>query len=70
MQLKENFFIKHIIILTTVLNKNVLEVTGKNVANFCDDLIKDSKTYSDIYQESIGLIVNKSMEKLISKKKK
>lgn len=33
--------------------KNVLEVTGNDVAAFCDDLIKDSKTYADIYQESL-----------------
>ncbi len=25
--------------------KGVLEVTGKDVAGFCDELIKDSKTY-------------------------
>jgi DNA-binding ferritin-like protein (Dps family) len=30
------------------LKKNVLEVTGNDVATFCDDLIKDSKTYTDI----------------------
>ena len=35
--------------------KSVLEVTGNNVAGFCDDLIKDSKTYADIYQESVDL---------------
>ncbi|WP_099468089.1 DUF1048 domain-containing protein [Konateibacter massiliensis] len=33
--------------------KDVLEVTGSDVAAFCDDLIKDSKTYADIYQESV-----------------
>lgn len=33
------------------LGKGVLEVTGSDVAAFCDDLIKDSKTYVDIYQE-------------------
>lgn len=31
-----------------ILGKDVLEVTGSNVASFCDDLIKDSKTYADI----------------------
>ncbi|WP_297637418.1 DUF1048 domain-containing protein [uncultured Clostridium sp.] len=34
-----------------MLGKGVLEVTGKDVAAFCDELIKDSKTYSDIYIE-------------------
>lgn len=33
--------------------KGVLEVTGNDVAAFCDELIKDSKTYADIYQESL-----------------
>ncbi|CAB1244800.1 conserved protein of unknown function [Ruminococcaceae bacterium BL-6] len=28
--------------------KGVLEVTGRDVAAFCDDLIKDSKTNADI----------------------
>lgn len=29
------------------LGKGVLEVTGSDVAAFCDELIKDSKTYLD-----------------------
>ncbi len=33
--------------------KGVLEVTGADVAAFCDDLIQGSKTYADLYQESI-----------------
>ncbi|MFI6826998.1 DUF1048 domain-containing protein [Kribbella sp. NPDC050241] len=33
--------------------KGVLELIGNDVAPFCDDLIKDSRTYADIYQESI-----------------
>jgi DNA-binding ferritin-like protein (Dps family) len=32
--------------------KGVLELIGDDVAAFCDDLIKDSRTYADIYQES------------------
>ncbi|MGW1996498.1 DUF1048 domain-containing protein [Embleya sp. NPDC001921] len=34
--------------------RNVLELTGDDVAAFCDDLIKDSPTNADVYQESIG----------------
>ncbi|MER0484122.1 DUF1048 domain-containing protein [Streptomyces sp. Edi2] len=34
--------------------KGVLELIGNDVAAFCDDLVKDSRTYADIYQESIG----------------
>jgi len=46
-----------------ILGKNVLEITGKDVAAFCDDLIKDSKTYADIYQEYINQKINKSIKK-------
>jgi DNA-binding ferritin-like protein (Dps family) len=41
--------------------KGVLEVTGSDVAAFCDDLIKDSKTYADLYQKSLGQEVNKKV---------
>lgn len=51
------------------LGKGVLEVTGSDVAAFCDDLIKDSKTYADIYQESVGQEVNKAMKKVADKAK-
>ncbi|WP_436761891.1 DUF1048 domain-containing protein [Streptosporangium sp. V21-05] len=36
-----------------VAGKGVLELIGTDVAAFCDDLIKDSRTYADVYQESI-----------------
>lgn len=51
------------------LEKGVLEVTGSDVAAFCDDLIKDSKTYADICQESVGQEVNKAMKKVTDKTK-
>lgn len=35
-------------------DKGVLELIGNDVAAFCDDLVKDSRTYADVYQESIG----------------
>ncbi|MEV1247325.1 DUF1048 domain-containing protein [Nonomuraea sp. NPDC049750] len=35
-------------------DRGVLELIGNDVAAFCDDLIKDSRTYADIYQESIS----------------
>ncbi|MCO1574234.1 DUF1048 domain-containing protein [Crossiella sp. SN42] len=34
--------------------KGVLELIGTDVAAFCDDLIKDTPTYADIYQESVS----------------
>jgi len=49
--------------------KGVLEVTGSDVAAFCDELIKDSKTYADIYQESVDQEVNKAMKKVTDKTK-
>ncbi|TDB81981.1 DUF1048 domain-containing protein [Micromonospora sp. KC721] len=32
----------------------VLELIGNDVAAFCDDLIKDSRTYADDYQKSLS----------------
>ncbi|KAB3525900.1 DUF1048 domain-containing protein [Alkaliphilus serpentinus] len=49
--------------------KGVLQVTGSDVAAFCDDLIKDSKTYADIYQESVNKDVNKAIKKVTDKRK-
>ncbi|MFF0853266.1 DUF1048 domain-containing protein [Streptomyces sp. NPDC003280] len=34
--------------------KGVVELIGTDVAAFCDDLIKDSPTYADVYQTSIN----------------
>ncbi|MFD4630931.1 DUF1048 domain-containing protein [Streptomyces sp. NPDC058284] len=34
--------------------KGVLELIGSDVAAFCDGLIKDSRTYADVYQESLS----------------
>ncbi|TMR21335.1 DUF1048 domain-containing protein [Nonomuraea turkmeniaca] len=34
--------------------KGVLELIGDDVAAFADDLIKDSRTYAELYQESIS----------------
>jgi DNA-binding ferritin-like protein (Dps family) len=45
------------------LGKGVLEVTGSDVAAFCDDLIKGSKTYADICQESVNREASKAMRK-------
>ena len=46
------------------LRKSVHEVTGSDVAAFCDDLIKDSKTYADTYQGSVDQEVSKAMKKI------
>jgi DNA-binding ferritin-like protein (Dps family) len=34
--------------------KGVMQLIGPDVAAFCDDLVKDSRTYADIYQESVN----------------
>lgn len=34
--------------------KGVLELIGTDVAAFCDDLIKGSRTYAELYQESVA----------------
>jgi DNA-binding ferritin-like protein (Dps family) len=34
--------------------RGVLELIGTDVAAFCDDLVKDSLTYADVYQASIS----------------
>jgi DNA-binding ferritin-like protein (Dps family) len=51
------------------LGKEVLAVTGSDVAAFCDGLIKDSKTYADIYQEYSNQEVSKAMKKTTDKTK-
>ena len=48
--------------------KGVLDVTGRDVAAFCDDLIRGSKTYADICRESVVQEVNKAMKKVTDKK--
>ena len=34
--------------------KGVVELIGTDVAAFCDGLLRDSRTYADLYQESIS----------------
>ncbi|MFZ7131067.1 MAG: DUF1048 domain-containing protein [Eubacteriales bacterium] len=51
------------------LGKGVLEVTGHDVAAFCDDLIKDSKTNADILQESVNQEVYEAIKKDLYKTK-
>jgi DNA-binding ferritin-like protein (Dps family) len=38
----------------TAAGKGVLELIGDDVAAFCDDLVKGSRTNADVYQESIS----------------
>lgn len=34
--------------------KGVLELIGNDVAAFCDDLVKDSRTHADVSQDSLS----------------
>jgi len=45
------------------LGKGVIEITGNDVAAFCDDLIKDSKICVNLNQEAINQEVSKGMKK-------
>jgi DNA-binding ferritin-like protein (Dps family) len=49
--------------------KSVLEVTGRDVARFCDELLKGSKTYADMYLESVNQTMKKSIDKAMKKTK-
>ncbi|HNE04439.1 MAG TPA: DUF1048 domain-containing protein [Anaerolineales bacterium] len=51
------------------MQKGVLEVTGNDVAAFCDNLLKNSKTYSDVYQEAVDQEVKKAMKIAMTKTK-
>lgn len=47
--------------------KGVLEVTGSDVAAFCDALVDDSKTFADSLQDSVDQAVNKAVNKAMKK---
>ena len=46
--------------------KGVLEVTGTDVATFCDDLIQGSKTHAD-FLDTVDQEVGKAMKKAMDK---
>ena len=43
--------------------KDVLDVTGRDVAALCDELVAGVRTYADIAEEQADRAVRKSMEK-------
>ncbi|MGL6198072.1 MAG: DUF1048 domain-containing protein [Lachnospiraceae bacterium] len=45
----------------TAEGKHILEVTGKDVAAFCDELLKNAKTYTEGWQKKLNSDI---MEKL------
>lgn len=44
-------------------NKLVLEITGDNVAAFCDELVKDEKTYTAKWREELNQSIAKKLGK-------
>lgn len=48
--------------------KDVLDVTGKDIAAFCDELTLDMKTFADAAEEAAKQAVAKSMASPLKKK--
>jgi DNA-binding ferritin-like protein (Dps family) len=46
--------------------KKVLDITGENVASFCDELLRDSKTWQDEMRRKL----NKNVKEKLSKERK
>jgi DNA-binding ferritin-like protein (Dps family) len=47
--------------------KTVIEITGRDVASFADDLIKDSPTYAEEWAAKANADVAKSIQKHVDK---
>jgi DNA-binding ferritin-like protein (Dps family) len=43
--------------------KTALEITGDDVAGFCDELVKDSKTYTDKWRDELNNDIAKKLKK-------
>jgi len=43
--------------------RNVLEITGNDVAAFCDELVKDEKSYSEDSRKKLNRNIAKKIEK-------
>ena len=41
-------------------DKKVIELTGKDVAAFCDELVKDEQTWKNKYRKKLNDIVNQN----------
>lgn len=47
--------------------KRVLEITGDDVADFCDELIKDAKTYTEKWRQDMNRDILKRIGNINSK---
>lgn len=43
--------------------RKVLEITGDDVAAFCDELVRDEKTYFENWRKKLNLNIAKKLEK-------
>ncbi|SHF32989.1 DNA-binding ferritin-like protein (Dps family) [Seinonella peptonophila] len=43
--------------------KKVTDLTGEDVAAFCDDLVKDEKTWMDKYRKELNQSIQKRLDK-------
>lgn len=48
--------------------KRVLEITGEDVAGFCDELIRDAKTYTEKWRRDMNSDIQKKLGKEHGKK--
>jgi DNA-binding ferritin-like protein (Dps family) len=48
--------------------KHVLEVTGEDVAAFCDELLRNAKTYTENWREALNRNVMKKLQSEEAKK--
>ncbi|WP_096437381.1 DUF1048 domain-containing protein [Alteribacter populi] len=44
-------------------SKKVIDLTGEDVAAFCDELVKDAKTWQDKYREDLNQRIKSDWEK-------
>lgn len=44
-------------------NKNVLEITGNDVADFCDGLLRNTKTWTEDWHEKLNRDITKKFKK-------
>ncbi|NCU31079.1 DUF1048 domain-containing protein [Candidatus Saccharibacteria bacterium] len=44
-------------------NKKVLEITGEDVAAFCDELMRDKKTYTEKWREELNQNITNKLKK-------
>lgn len=43
--------------------KHVLEITGEDVASFCDELLRSAKTYAEDWREALNRDIQKKLGK-------